>query len=250
MKTGLVAAGHLVLVLGCWISSAQPSPYKPGDRVDVDVIMAGAPERSMWRPGTVKAVENGQLVIATDPVTDAGGRTMGIPLHSLSKWVRPSKQQAPETKGPPAATGPGPSAAVPPAVRAAVPIEGILNCPIEQPKVAQGSRPDPQVLTSVIRCLWEVRGQSPAEKSVKVDVHALEIGASRACVPREDFGCGASGHKIFPALVRWTKSDYYPRSVQWSENDSVFNCFVNAFGKWECGLGQRIRDGKLQNRER
>lgn len=121
---------------------------------------------------------------------------------------------------------------------------------MDQPKVAAGSRPNSQRLAEVIRCLFEVRGQSRAERSIEVDIRSIEIGTSRACVPREDFECGTPRHTIFPALVRWTKTDYYTNSIQWSDNESVFNCFVNPFGQWQCGLGRRIRDGQIQNRPR
>lgn len=232
-----------------FILSAQPSPYKPGDRVEVDVIMAGAPERGMWRAGTVKAVDaqTREIAIATDPATDAGGRTIEIPIHLAPKWIRRSTQAAPQAPAPQAPAPPPKSASAPAAPAAP---SGILACPIDQPKVAPGSRPDAQLLAQVIRCLFEVRSQSPAEKSIKIDIHSLEIGSSRDCVPREDFGCGIPGHKIFPALVHWTKTDYYTHSIQWSDNESVFHCFVNPFGKWECGLGRRIRDGKLNSKQR
>ncbi len=261
-RAGRVAV-TLVLAAGAFVVFGQTVRYKPGDRVEVDVIMAGAPERGMWRAGTVKSLdaEAREVIVATDAATDNGGRKIGIPFQSAAKWLRPSAQPspptapaapeapprapAPQAKAPPAST---PSAA-PPQPSAQRP-QGILACPIDQPKVAQGSRPDPQLLAKVIRCLFEVQAQSAAERSIKVDIHSLEIGNSRDCIPREDFGCGLSGHKIFPALVRWTKTDYYTHSIQWSENESVFNCFVNPFGKWECGLGQRIRDGRLQTRER
>lgn len=242
---------------------AQTVRYKPGDRVEVDVIMAGAPERGMWRAGAVKSLdtEAREVIVATDGATDNGGRNIGIPFQSAAKWIRPSAQPPPTTA--PSAAGAPPRSPVPqakapaagtpsaaPAQPSAAQPQGILACPIDQPKVAQGSRPDQQLLSKVIRCLFEVQAQSAAERSIKIDIHSLEIGNSRDCIPREDFGCGLSGHKLFPALVRWTKTDYYAYSIQWSDNESVFNCFVNAFGKWECGLGQRIRDGRLQTRER
>lgn len=216
----------------------------------------------MWRVGTVKSLDMTarEVIVATDAATDNGGRNIGIPFQSAAKWIRASTQAAPAAPAqagtpprtqPPQAKSPAGNAPPPaPAPPSAAQPQGILACPIDQPKVAQGSRPDPQLLAKVIRCLFEVQGQSAAERSVKIDIHSLEIGTSRDCIPREDFGCGLSGHKIFPALVRWTKTDYYTYSIQWSDNESVFNCFVNAFGKWECGLGQRIRDGRLQTRER
>ena len=46
----------LGVVMGLW---GQAPPFQVGDRVEIDVIMAGAPERSMWRPGTVKGYESG-----------------------------------------------------------------------------------------------------------------------------------------------------------------------------------------------
>ena len=215
----------------------------------------------MWRPGTVKGYESEgrHVVVVTDPATDAGGRTMGVPWDSEGRWVRRATKAAP-APGPAPAPGRAPAPAPAPggagrgapvgAAKVPAAVEGLLDCPVEQPKVAQGSRPNAAVLTKVIRCLYEEKGRSAAERTVKVDIQSLEIGTPRSCVPGNDFGCGIPTYPLYPAQVRWTNTIYYSESIQWTENLSVFHCNVSPFGKWECGLGRRIVDGKIQSRPR
>ncbi len=250
----------LGVVMAVW---GQAPPFQVGDRVEVDVIMAGAPERSMWRPGTVKGYESEgrHVVVVTDPATDAGGRTIGIPWDVEGRWVRRTTKAAPAAAPAPGGVGRGtPVGAAKPAGSApakvveqapmAAAVEGLLDCPVEQPKVAQGARPNGALLAKVIRCLYEEKGQTAAQRTVKVDIQSLEIGTPRSCVPGNDFGCGIPTYLLYPVQVRWTNTIYYSESIKWSDNLSVFHCNVSPFGKWECGLGSRIRDGAIQTRPR
>ena len=142
-RTGKVAV-TLMLAAGAFALFGQAVRYKPGDRVEVDVIMAGAPERGMWRAGTVKSLdaEAREVIVATDAATDNGGRKIGIPFQSAAKWLRPSAQPAPTTapaaaEAPPRAPVPqakAPAAGTPAAAPARPPAErpqGILACPID-----------------------------------------------------------------------------------------------------------------------
>jgi hypothetical protein len=47
--------------------------------------------------------------------------------------------------------------------------------------------------------------------------------------------------------VTWRWTTYYNSSRQVSDNISVFNCLLNTFDEWECGLAQRIKDGPLRS---
>ena len=82
MKKALLS----VLVFGCCSVGAawSQATFQPGDRVEVDVIMAGAPERAIYRPGTVMKVEGEWVFVRLD---DGDERRM--PLKSdRSYWVK------------------------------------------------------------------------------------------------------------------------------------------------------------------
>ena len=49
----LFAVGVGLLLLSSSAHAQQLMQFKVGDRVEIDVIMAGAPERSMYKKGTV-----------------------------------------------------------------------------------------------------------------------------------------------------------------------------------------------------
>ncbi len=92
---------------------------QPGDRVEVDIIMSGAPDRAMYRTGTVERVEGGEIHVRLD-----NGEMRSLPDRPDKHWVRPSDDpppQAPraprEPRAPraPAEPAPAPRAPVPPA---------------------------------------------------------------------------------------------------------------------------------------
>ncbi len=88
---------------------------KLGDRVEVDIIMAGAPERALWRLGIISKIEKGEYFIRLD-----NGEERSLPIRPDKHWVRasqvpvPASAPAPTIAPKPTVTTPTPPAAPPP----------------------------------------------------------------------------------------------------------------------------------------
>jgi hypothetical protein len=85
----------LLVCLHLWVVSAALSQdlLVPGARVVVDIIMAGAPERAMWKAGTISRIENGEYVVRLD-----NGEERSLPIRPDKHWVSASKTSAPAPK--------------------------------------------------------------------------------------------------------------------------------------------------------
>lgn len=121
-----------------------------------------------------------------------------------------------------------------------------LDCPIEQKQVKTNTRPDPELLKKVIRCLFERRAPAGITGAKTVDITAFQIGASRKWRPLDDIGSGNTNTSVYPIKVSWTEKTFYESFTQQIYSISIFNCYVNAVGEWECGLGQRIKDSDIK----
>lgn len=73
----------------CWIGAWSQGTFHPGDRVEVDIIMSGAPERAMYRPATVLKVEGGEVFVRLD-----NGEERSLPLRPDKHWVKAATNQA------------------------------------------------------------------------------------------------------------------------------------------------------------
>jgi len=128
---------------------------------------------------------------------------------------------------------------------------GTLDCPISQRKAKNGAKPSKTTAQKVIRCLFERRGDDTREAH-KVVVKSYAVGQKRkwrqSTTGSSDLGNGRPGTWVWPIKVRWVWSKYYTDHTLVQDNLSVFNCFVNTFGEWECGLAQRIKDGQLERK--
>lgn len=62
------------------------SAFQPQQQVEVDIIMAGAPERAIWKSGLVLKIEGNSVSVQLDD-----GREMSIPVTG-NRWLRPSTQ--------------------------------------------------------------------------------------------------------------------------------------------------------------
>jgi hypothetical protein len=77
-------AGILMLcVLTAAVAFAAQGTFKAGDRVEVDTIMAGAPERARWEQGIVVRVESGLYIVKL-----ASGLEYSVPVGD--RWIRPA----------------------------------------------------------------------------------------------------------------------------------------------------------------
>lgn len=122
----------------------------------------------------------------------------------------------------------------------------ILDCPIEQTQVKNGARPNAELLKKVIRCLFERRAPAGVTGAKTVDITAFQIGAARKWRPLDDIGSGNLNTTVYPIKASWTEKTFYESFTQQIDSISIFNCYVNAVGEWECGLGQRIKESDIK----
>ena len=121
----------------------------------------------------------------------------------------------------------------------------ILECPVKQPQVKNGARPDADLLKSIIRCH---KGEKPAAKGFDgaetVDVTALQIGSPRPWSRQQDQGNGTNGTRVYPVRATYTHKTFYRRrtvvSADWIR---ILNFYVNAFGEWQVGSEEPIKAG-------
>jgi len=118
----------------------------------------------------------------------------------------------------------------------------ILDCNIKQSAARNGSAPPPELAKKLIRCLFEKPAKPGEDGAATVDINEFQIGNARQWRIREDMGNGAPGTVVYPILVSWTWKTFYRTETKVDESTDVFNCFVNSFNKWECGLGKRVKE--------
>lgn len=125
----------------------------------------------------------------------------------------------------------------------------ILQCPVEQPDVENGARPDPELLKKLIRCK---KGEKPASKgydgAVTIDVSALKVGSPRPWSYKQDLGNGQEGTKVYPVKVTYTEKTHYRGRTEASENwIRIINFYVNSFGEWQSGSEESIKAGEYKS---
>lgn len=120
----------------------------------------------------------------------------------------------------------------------------LLECPVEQTSVKNGTPPDPEVLKKVLRCQL---GEKPAAKgydgAVTIEIGALRVGAPRPWDRLRDMGGGTPGKTVvYPVRVTYTEKTFYRTRTAVADNwIYVFNFFVNGFGEWQYGSGEKIK---------
>lgn len=126
----------------------------------------------------------------------------------------------------------------------------IDDCRIEQGPAKNGQKPDEALVHRLITCLWERPASPGMDGAVTVDIASLKIGSARNWVVKSDIGPGDLDTRVWPVASHYTRSTHYRTSTSISEADAVFNCFVNNFGSWQCGLGQTVRSQPLRSVDR
>jgi hypothetical protein len=118
----------------------------------------------------------------------------------------------------------------------------IMDCPVEQPKVKNGARPNAEILKKITRC---DKGEKSASKgydgAVTVDVTAIQIAAPRQWIYAHDIG-GKPGTVIYPVRVTYTVKTFYRSRTAVEENwVRTINFYVNDFGEWQSGSEEPVK---------
>lgn len=247
------------LFLASSVSIAQTKKYKPGDRVECDPTQTG----NAYDKGTVVPFfktdypEASQYYyrVRFDRYPDDPGSICAL------KFIRPLNEAAPEQTDEAAPkqnqnradTQTNQKNTEKPKAQAKTDENGtvladreLLECPVPQKPAAKGARPQPDLLKKVIRCLWEAPAKKGLDGAVTVDIDSFQLGAARKWRPLDDYGNGNPNTTVYPVEVTYTLKTFYRREIEILQNIRVFDCYVNSFSKWECGVGRRIKDGEIK----
>lgn len=250
-QTVLIAAIAAVFMFAASsLASAQEvnTTYKVGDRVGCDFTFKGE-----YKEGTVAEVfvhpDNAALSRyrvkidseANDPLWKDGRNCWDKNMRSIGGEANKNQAGTEPTKNTPPQNDKKPNADNPEDFTYLADREP-LDCPIEQKQVKANARPDAELLKKVIRCLYERRAPAGVTGAKTVDITAFQIGTARKWRPLDDIGSGNLNTIVYPIKANWTEKTFYESFTQQIDSISIFNCYVNAVGEWECGLGQRIKE--------
>jgi hypothetical protein len=131
---------------------------------------------------------------------------------------------------------------------AQTPTGDFLECPITQKQVKNGSRPDPELVKKIIRCNKGEKGVEKGEEgAVKVDVTAIQIGASRPWSYSQDIGNAKPGSVVYPVKATYTVNTIYRTATDVQANwIRILNFYVNAFGEWQIGSEEPIKSPAIK----
>lgn len=126
----------------------------------------------------------------------------------------------------------------------------IIECPIQQTKSLNGTRPNAELCKKIIRCK---KGEKAAEKgfdgAVIIDVTSIEIGTPRKWDYYRDIGSGKVGTTlVYPVKATFTYKTFYRTRTEVSENwTRIFNFYIDAFGEWAIGSEENVKSGIIKN---
>lgn len=247
--TAIAALAFLLVTSSTFV--AQDQKYKPGERVECEVT--GNPNGKYWTKGTVQPFKNGDFPAGIEPdgswyrvKADANGVEYfckpDVLRSSAAAAVTDGTENKPETD-----TGKTPARA-PDEKEPALNEGEFLECPVEQKKVKNGSRPDAELLKKIIRCAKGEKGVEEGEEgAVKVEVSGIQIGTSRPWSYDQDLGNAKPGTIVYPVKTTYTVKTLY-RTVTAVEENSIriLNFYVNAFGEWQIGSEENIKSPKVR----
>lgn len=121
----------------------------------------------------------------------------------------------------------------------------IISCPITQPTVKNGNKPNPDLLKKLIRCKkGELEASKGYDGAVTVEVTGIQIGTPRKWDYNRDLGNGSTSTVVYPVKATYTIKTFYRKRTLVSENwIRIINFYVNAFGEWASGSEENVKSG-------
>lgn len=116
---------------------------------------------------------------------------------------------------------------------------GPVSCPVSQSeRASNGDAIDPDLAHDLIVCLWQ-RPASIGSGAVAAEATDVRVGRRRKWT-FDDMGSGNVDTWVYPVAATFTirMAGYHEDVV--TTDDGVFTCYVDAFARWECGLGQNL----------
>lgn len=264
----------VVAALGLCLTAPAPAlalagPFKVGDRVECDTI---GNKRNGYRKATVIAYQPGDAANGRDQNSGYFYRVHidGWNTEGMLCWtedLRPLAATPPAATAGPANRRPAPTttslttaplpvpAALGPAVDAlgtVVADRPILSCPVAQPPARNGDVPNLELLKKVFRCQY---GEKPAraglDGAVTIDVEAIQAGRSRKWAfaggtSGSDGDGGTADTNVHPIKITFTRTTHYRSGITRTAGAiRIYRFYVNAFGEWQYGSAENIRDGVI-----
>lgn len=235
---GLMFAGQLTVF-------AQ-GKYKPGDRVECNTVgSSDAKYEKYYEKGTVmpfrdndqpdgswyrvKADSNKvEYYCRVEHIRASAG---GTQTKAENKVEKPEAPKEKPTAGSPEISTDG----------------DFVDCPVKQKPVRNGSRPDAELFKKIIRC---AKGEKAVEEgdegAVRVEISAIQIGASRPWSYSQDLGNAKPGTVVYPVKATYTVKTFYRTATEVEEGwIRILNFYVNAFGEWQIGSQENVKSPKV-----
>jgi len=246
LSLAMVAAITIIVGAAFTVSAQEERTYKVGDRVEA------LPSGTKWVKGTIVEIhlnygEINGVSVRVDDEKDYTGALRVYTTHVNN--VRPLNETAEEKQTQAVKQATADKIVVKLRVdenNTVLADREILACPVEQKPVKKGTRPNAQLLGKLIRCIWEKPARSGMDGAVTMDLTPLQIGAPRAWNPRRDLG-GSAGTIVYPVKTTYTKKYFYRERTEVDEYTGVFNCSINSFGEWACGMAENKRKGETKS---
>jgi hypothetical protein len=208
--------------------------YQVGDRVEIDVQMASNPAYSVYKKGTVTAVDlkDKSYIVRVDPLPGQLPVTYRTPVRAYgAHWIRPisggAQQPAPQILSAKLRTDQNGT------VLANRPLTDCVNFPHDG---TNGRPPSAALAAKLIRCLYEKPSPVGMDGATTMDISSLTIGAPHRWVVYEDMGQGTPATLVYPAHVKWTTQTFYRmKNVLTTGREGSFTCFADATNLWQCG---------------
>lgn len=242
----LLFATVVALILGIVgsVSAHAQDKYKPGDRVECNTIGSSeAKYEKYYEKGTVVAFRaNDQPDGSWYRVKVDSNKTE---YYCKVEHIRPivaAEQNKPNRVETTASTDSQQS-------KEAKETNGdFVECPVKQKPVKNGSRPDAELFKKIIRCAkGEKAVDEGDEGAVKVEISAIQIGASRPWSYSQDLGNAKPGTIVYPVKATYTVKTFYRTATEVEEGwIRILNFYVNAFGEWQIGSQENVKSPKVQ----
>jgi hypothetical protein len=125
----------------------------------------------------------------------------------------------------------------------------ILACPVNQPSVKNGAKPDGELLKKLVQCKKGEKSAEPGyDGAVTVDVSAIQIGESRKWSPSRDSGNGKLETIVYPVKVTYSVRTHYKTRIAAEDNAiRILNFYVNAFGEWQSGSEEQVKSAEVRS---
>jgi hypothetical protein len=210
----------------------QQMQFKVGDRVEVDVIMSRNPQNSIYKKGTVTAVNEADksYVVAVDPLPGKLPQPYQIPVRDYGRhWIRPVQgaDNAPKILTEKLRTDESGTVLAD---------RELSDCEHLNHGGRNGSPPPVELLKKLIRCLYEKPSPVGQDGATTMDINEFTIGAPHRWRLYEDMGQGTANTLVYPVHVKWNMKTFYrTRDVQVTGKEGTFTCFADATNLWQCG---------------